>query len=63
MKFSELEPWQKIIVLACEKDPGLTSFLRVLVDGGIAAAEKHERTSVESATHIYNDINIIDNKG
>lgn len=60
MKFSELEPWQKIIVLACEKDPGLTSFLRVLVDGGIAAAEKHERVSAESATARYNNDN---NKG
>ena len=57
MKFSDLEPWQKIIVMACEKDPGLTSFLRVLVDGGISVAEKHEKASAEPATTICNKEN------
>lgn len=44
MKYSELEPWQKIIVLACEKEPGLVDLLRQLVTDANAEADSAEKS-------------------
>ncbi len=44
MKFSELEPWQKLIVLACEKEPGLVDLLRQLVNDANAETAKEEQS-------------------